>query len=150
MFCGMVESIHSLRSMPWVVRIGLLVFLISWYGHLSPAQGTWGGDQPYAANLASLKTEWMEDSLGLSGMQTEKILQLNHQYASELEEALSRMDTGNWAEKRMVIQEHQARQDEAIRPLLTSTQWDQYQRIKQNKAIESGRQKRTGNQTNQD
>lgn len=118
----MVELIRSQWSMPWLVITGLLVFLIYWFSHTAPAQGAWGGEQPYAASLATLKTEWIENSLGLSSVQSEKIRQLNHQCASELEDALSRMDSGNWAEKRLVIQEHQTRQDKALRPFLTSTQ----------------------------
>lgn len=141
---NMVKLNHSLWFMPWLVRTGLLVILISWFCHTASAQDAWGSEQPYAASLAILKTEWMVDSLRLSPLQSEKILHLNHQYASELEDALSHMDAGNWVEKRLVIQEHHARQDEAIRAILTSTQWDQYQRIKKIKAIETDRQKRAG------
>lgn len=138
--------LHNL--LPLIKRTSLLLILnvllfLATAGAQPPQRGQgWGGQMPSPAESAQSQTQLLVDSLHLSAAQEKKVHAVFQQFAEKWQEDSRQSEPGNWEVMRARMSAHRQEQDQALRPFLTTEQWEHYLRIREQQDQSRQKQRR--------
>lgn len=123
------------------ISIITLAMLSIWSTNLSAQRG---GRDSSPEQRAEQESALMRDSLGLSDAQYNKVYEINLDYAKKMQELRNNAE-GDWSSMREAFAALRQEQNEALKKVLTTEQYEKWQRIQRQRMDRrpgQGRQRR--------
>jgi len=116
---------RKMRTMKYLLSV--FTFLLLFASQLEAQRGNWGRSPEERAEQQS---NMMRDSLALSDAQYEKVKEVNLEYAKKFDEMRNNAE-GDWSAMREQMGALRQEQNEALKALLTTEQYEKWQKIQE-------------------